>query len=562
MKLKTSCFNTSVLKKDITRFAPLWGLYTVLMLLILLLYWSDYSTPAQFARNADELMIVMGAINCGYAGLAAFFLFGDLFKAKLCNALHAMPMRRDGWFLTHSAAGLLFCLVPNALGAVLAAAMLGKYAFLAYVWLGLMLLQYICFFGIGVFSIMCAGNSLGATAIYGIINFLSVLVLWMVKCFYEPVLFGVTIEEMTLARLSPVIAFCSQNYVNITYFYEAGTLIFNGFIGASWLYVLFAALAGLGLMVAALFMYRNRKLESAGDFIAFRPARPVFLVLYSLCVAAMLYVVADAIDNGLGTFFLLVGLAIGWFTGLMLLHRRVNVFRMKTFAGFGVLVFAFYLSVSLFWLDPLGITRYVPKADQVQSVRVAPYTSDYYYSAHAAVVTDPAQIEKITQIHRDLVEVREENPQYSVLRIRYTMKTGVEVERTYHLNAASENGQWMKNIYSSLDAVLGSGNLDQLKKAVRYASVYSYAWEMNPEEYYGKGHFEIEDKDLDGLLDAIAMDCEAGNMTQIWEYHENEEQVAVLSIEIGGSYRELQVYKSCVYTANYLEVLASNLPTE
>ena len=38
MKLKTSFFNTSVLKKDITRFAPLWGLYTVFMLLVVFLF--------------------------------------------------------------------------------------------------------------------------------------------------------------------------------------------------------------------------------------------------------------------------------------------------------------------------------------------------------------------------------------------------------------------------------------------------------------------------------------------------------------------------------------------
>ena len=150
MKLKTSFFNTSVLKKDITRFAPLWGLYTVFMLLFLFLVWGENAMPAQFAREADQIMMLMGVVNCGYAGLAALLLFGDLFKARLCYAVHALPLRREGWFLTHFAAGMLFCLAPNALGAVIAGAMLGQYAFLAYVWLGLMILQYLCFFGIGV----------------------------------------------------------------------------------------------------------------------------------------------------------------------------------------------------------------------------------------------------------------------------------------------------------------------------------------------------------------------------------------------------------------------------
>ena len=41
MKSRTSFFNPTVLKKDITRFAPLWGLYTVFMLLAVFLIWAD-----------------------------------------------------------------------------------------------------------------------------------------------------------------------------------------------------------------------------------------------------------------------------------------------------------------------------------------------------------------------------------------------------------------------------------------------------------------------------------------------------------------------------------------
>lgn len=559
MKLKTSFFNTSVLKKDITRFAPLWGLYTVFMLLFLFLVWGENATPAQFARDADLIMALMGAVNCCYAGLAALLLFGDLFKARLCYAIHALPMRREGWFLTHLAAGMLFCLIPNALGAVIAGAMLGQYAFLAYVWLALMLLQYLCFFGIGTFSMLCAGNGLGALAIYSLINGLSVLLLWLVKCFYEPVLFGITIAGEPLLRLSPVVGFCSQNYLDISSSYEAPVFVFHGFRGESWLQVGLSAVAGVALLVAALFIYRKRKLESAGDFISFRPASPVFLVLYSLVAAAILYAMADSINEGLGTIFLLIGLAIGWFTGLMLLQKRVNVFRLKTLAGFGVLVFAFYLSVSLAWLDPLGITRYVPDADQVQKVQVAPYTSDYYYGQNATVVTDPAHIEKITQIHQDLVDARIEDKSKMVFRLCYTMKTGVQVERTYYLDAQSENGQWLKSMYSSLEVVLGGSVPERLAQTARYIEIHSYWDKFNSQEgrYPVRDNFELKNEDFAGLIDAIVMDCKAGNMAQIWDYHSNEDQIATLGVEFGsGNYREVQVWESCEYTVNYLQHMA------
>ena len=267
------------MKKDITRFAPLWGLYTVFMLLFLFLLWGDSTTGDHFAREANSIMLAMGVVNFFYAGLACLLLFGDLFQSRLCNALHALPLRREGWFLTHLSAGLLFCLIPNALGAVVAAVMLGQFAYLAYVWLGLMLLQYICFFGIAAFSVQCAGSILGAATVYGIVNFLSVLVLWMVKCFYEPVLFGITINGETLAQLSPAVGFSSKSYVDVDFVYNADTTAFKGFVAEGWLYALLAALTGIAFLAAALFMYRRRKLESAGDFIAFRPAAPAFLIL-------------------------------------------------------------------------------------------------------------------------------------------------------------------------------------------------------------------------------------------------------------------------------------------
>ena len=558
MKLKTSFFNPAVLKKDITRFAPLWGLYTVFMLLFLVMTWGDGMSADEFARNADNIMMAMGVVNFFYAGFVSLALFGDLFKTRLVGALHALPLRREGWFLTHLTAGMLFCLIPNALGAVLSAAMLGKFAYLAYLWLGLMIMQYICFFGIGAFSAQCAGNSLGSIAVYGLTNFLSVLVLWMVKCFYEPVLFGITVNGGQLVKFSPVVGFSMQNYVDVDFVYNSSETVFKGFVGSGWLYALLTALAGLALLVAALFMYRRRKLESAGDLIAFRPAGPVFLVLYSLCVGAVLYLMGDVVDSNLGYTFLIIGLGIGWFTGQMLLQKRVNVFRWKAFIGYGVLVFVFFLSVTVVWLDPVGVTRYVPQADQVQKAVVSPYTSDYYFINESAVVSDPADIEKLTQIHEDLIQERSERRDRMVFRIQYTMKTGVEVERNYYLDVESENGQWVKKIYSSPETVLGSSNPDRLKQTVQLVELYSYSDTYFP-QISNKGEYAVLTAGYAGLIDALIADCNAGNIAQIWDYHSDEDVAANLRIKIGTGYQEIRVYESCTNTIQYLKSLGENL---
>ena len=383
----------------------------------------------------------------------------------------------------------------------------------------------------------------------------------MVKCFYEPVLYGITVGGENLAQFSPVIGFSMKNYVDVDFVYDSARTTFNGFIPESWLYALLTALVGLAFMTAALFMYRSRKLESAGDFIAFKPASPVFLILYSLCAGAALYLMGEAAGTNLQSILLVIGLALGWFTGLMLLQKRVNIFRWKAFIGFGILIFTFFLSVTVVWLDPVGVTRYVPQADQVQKVAVSPYTSDYYYNQNASLVTDPADIERLTQIHQNLITTRDESHAYPVFRIRYTLKTGVEVERTYLLDANSTDGQWMKKIYSGMDTVLGGNNLERLKQTVRFAELYYFDTQLFPDTN-GQVHFEIKREDWDGLLDALAADCAAGNMAQIWDYHQDEAHVASLNIQIGGySHKDIMIYESCTNTLTYLKTLATKLET-
>ena len=92
MKLRTSCFNITAFRKNLTRFAPLWILASVFQALLLLMI---------VARSADlvaaqlaDIPGPMALYNLGYALLCAACLFGDLFNSRMCNALHAMPMKR------------------------------------------------------------------------------------------------------------------------------------------------------------------------------------------------------------------------------------------------------------------------------------------------------------------------------------------------------------------------------------------------------------------------------------------------------------------------------------
>ena len=579
MKLRTSFFNTTVLKKDITRFAPVWGLYAVFTLLFVMLVWEMESSAARFVCIAPDLFLSMGILNFLYAPLSAFLLFGDLFKGRLCNALHALPMRREGWFLTHLSAGMLFCVAPNGVAALLAAGLLQEYAWVAFLWLALMVLQYLFFFGAAAFSIQCAGNSLGAMAVYSIVNFLAVIAGWLIVTFYEPLLYGVQLNFEEFANASPVVKFCSVNYLDFQYDNMTETAIFEGFIGADWRYLGIAAGVGVALLAAALLIYRKRQLESAGDLIAFRPAAPVFLVIYALCVGAVLYYMADLSAPVLRYIFLFIGLAIGFFTGRMLLERKLRVFRGKSILAFGILVAVFAASVGITALDPVGITRYVPETQQVAEINIA--TSHYFYDIqrNSLTLTDPADIAAITQLHQACIDdPQQEHYDRIPLYISYRLANGSTVERYYYVNHDGEAANIVRSYFSKVSAVFRGYSTATLLANLRMIEVYSYAADMpviaiaTNQDYldidfytdkYGDTGDCISyltenpgaDPVLLGLFEAMEADCLAGNMAQI----DHKDLYANILIRhwtgLESSSMDICVYDTCENTIAYLKSL-------
>ena len=586
--MKGKYFSGTVLKKDITRFAPIWGLYTIFMLIFLFFIWDI--GRAGFAMNAPVIMAMMGAINLAYAGIAAIMLFGDLFQSRMCNALHAMPLRREGWFLTHLTAGLLFSAGPNLLGAVLAGLLLERLAFLAYLWLAVACLSYVFFFGVAVFSCMCAGNRLGAVAIYAIINFLAVVITFFVQVFYIPLLYGVELDIFRFYSLSPVVAFTQSSYVNIDMNNQEA--VFRGFYGSHWQHLFITFSVGLVFLASAVQIYRKRQLESAGDFVAVKPAAPIFLVVYSLCAGAVLYLIADEITEGTAKYlFLLVGMAIGFFTGQMLLTRRVNVFCKKVFLQFGILVVTFAFSLSLTAVDPIGITRHVPKTEDVSAVWISPYPNWNFRSGdYILTLSEPEEVAEITQMHKEIVYNRPAGESMTV-NMKYFLKSGAELNRQYQISADSTWGKLLKEYYSTPECVFGAEDTYKMLENTIMIEGWPYTNEYGlpyvsivlrnsqHEEYFG----ELDDKASDnqsvfglltgkrfhrepvamGLVDAIKKDCEAGNMAQVWDYHQYEKELGYLAFEYYDSFGDTQrqtitIFASCTNTIEYLK----NLPTQ
>ena len=529
MKSRTSFFNPTALRKDILRYAPVWVFYTIFLLLVLF-GMADYSRES-IARDVADFMAPMAWINLFYGGICGVLLFADLFKNRLCNALHAFPMRREGWLVTHIVAGFLFSFVPNLLVTGIGAFMLWEYAYIAPIWLAISTMQFLFFFGTAVLAATCAGNLLGTAAIYGITHFVTVFVFVVVQLLYQPLLFSVKFDSQAFYHFFPLDHLEGFVYVIFDYNYEAVDqyVEFLGLDGAAWRYVGICAGVGILAMFLACLVYRRRNLENAGDFISLKPLSPLFLLVCTIGAGAFLYMFSELVGNKT-YLFLALGMIIGYFVGKMLLERTLKVFGKKSLIALGVVLLVFGSSLGLTWLDPLGITTYVPKMEAIEAAYIcgadrgysydqeiffsSPW--DYHDNGNAFEIKNPEEVAALQDFHRQLTRYRPSKVDGVLcnVRIDYKLKSGRTVTRHYRVGRDTPLGEQAGKYFNDMRYIFGVNDTTVL---------YGVFESVSLDYYNEKDYVELkltDPQEIAGLLDAIKKDCEAGTMAQNWAYHE------------------------------------------
>ena len=525
MKSKTSFFNVQLLRKDVVRFAPAWVLFLVYLLLQHVSL-DDLSSAVWYLK---ETIPIHGIVNLGYAMLCAQLLFGDLFNTRMCNALHALPVRRESWFLTHVVAGIGFSVVPVMIAGMFQIFSLGNYWLAALLWAAALILQYLFFFSVAVFSMMLVGNRFAAVVVYSILNFLAGIVLWLFYSLYIEHLHGVVVDMESWLILCPVVWFHNCQWFNPVI---AGQYLM---VKDGWGYLGICAAIAVVLLGGALLLYRKRALEKAGDFIIFRPLQPVFLVLYTFSAGAALHLFCNLfMGMSVEYIFLFIGLTVGFFTGLMLLARTIRVFRMRTFLQFGCLLAAFGVTLVLTILDPLGITRWVPKEENVKTVSVN-YSP---YGDRNKAMTDPEVIRQVISIHQHGIDHPEEETnglRDANVTLIYQMKDGRTVQRAYCIDSGTVAYDTLERVLSRPEQVFGSdyATLDALLAEV----VMIERTDSDVEE---ENRATTDPEEIRMILEAMMKDCKEGTMCQEYPFAGNKGREYCLRLDgqYNGNYRD------------------------
>ena len=551
MQSVTSYFNRELLRGALQRTWPLWAAYTLIWLLLLpvtlFIRLSDrhivYSRPT-LSYELLSTGLPSGAMMAAVFGIFfAMAMFAYLTNSRATNGMHAMPIRREGLFLTHYLAGL-FCqvvtlLVSFALAALVTAAfgVFDGYA----VGMGLLLcvLLVLFFYSFGVLCMVCVGQILAGAVFYGILNFLFVGMEVLLRSFAGNFLYGYDgrSSAFSTAPLSPPVEIASS--LSVSYVYDGidpiGVRVFH--LGT------FAAYAAAGLVLAALalLLYRKRRSEMTGNTVAIGWLRPVFKYGVALCSAFSLgqllsYFVFELTDSTytagalIGTIACMIfaGL-IGYYAAEMLLKKSFRVFKTSWKGALATSAVLILIGLS-FPLDLTGYQTRVPEQSDIVSATVDLYGGNVSGSfnlsgqesiallrdAHCAVITDKA---RQTEYNRRYVPFDGDT---CMLRITYELADGTELFRSYDL---STDEALLSDPSSPESALTKLANCTEITRArVLGGWVPDHLEELRITggylncSYYSDGKYshneeaELNAAQANSAFTALMQDCDAGSI--------------------------------------------------
>lgn len=527
MKSKMSFFDPTLLKKNISRFAPAWALLTLALFLAvplpLLRRLDRSSDSAQWLRSnivrlQEEDVFPIGIVFAFFAALLfAALVFKYLHRTRDAYMMHAFPMTRRCQFITNAVSGLLFWLVPTLFNALCTLGILAIHGVtgcggVVWVLLGKWLLAFLCFYGIAVFAMQLSGNSFIAVMSYGALNFMflavPLLVLLLVGAYFKG--FDYVVSD-SIQRLAPIIGMLA----GIDYAAAGLLWVYGG--------------VGLALLLLSWLLYRFRHVERAGDAMVYPWARIAFRLLFTLCVTLgfgwVLASIFGVVRNGSGDGFLpyaLIGCVLGWFGSSMMLERTVKVFRnKKVWLGFAAFAGVLVLTVLSLKYDVLGFQRRVPETAKVESVEI--WTAGSYGEADTDCIrlTAPADIDVVRSFHAKALHssaVERSSRElfgydgYGV-HICYHLSNGSTLRRVYEPGFSDCEG--IRELFTRPDIAAAWYDQALPQQPERYAHVTLYGV---TEHEYGPGWQEsmsgeeLECKDRSALRAAVLADAAAGRL--------------------------------------------------
>ena len=548
MQSKTSFFNRTLFRKNLSRYWPLWGFASFVgflapaALLVRVIQSGETSVAPLRVREIYYYLLsdAVPIVSIAYAILCAMAVWSYLYNARSVGMMHSLPIRREGLFLTNLLSGLAMMAIPylvaGGLGTLLFACCGGFDAWGTLATILAVIGQSVTFFGLATFCAFLTGNIFALPVLYFLLNFLAPLGDWLCNLFARGFLFGFTADYSgTVDFLCPMVYLTQRLYVNSEYetvrdsALEYQNRLTSVTLENAWLIAAYAA-AGLVFLTLAYLLYRRRESERAGDVVAVRVFRPVFrfgvAALSALLGGRLLYALLWESFQAGDTFTpvplaicLIVAGLIGYYAASMLLAKSLRVFRGSA-VGALCLVAACAAFCAGMRYDLFGIERRIPDGSEIAQLELYVANNTYYLTPE----DQPQLLAGAQELQRTLIDQKfliESNYEtyrhgstssdpdvYANIRYVYTLKSGAAVERFYTVAFARSDLQQPGSYAGVLDAYVNSPALRQAR--LRWSDPAFHVEGGWFSAQYNGDSYSLGTQECETLLAAISRDAENG----------------------------------------------------
>lgn len=542
MKSKISFFNKGVFNNIVKRYWPAWALYAFAWLLampveLLSRVRGAFYPATSFVHHMEalshEVTIIMAFVS---AIIVATGVFSYMYKQRENSMVASLPVKRESVFGSAFLAGFLPFTAINIAVAILSLLTVAGHINAecinaVLIWLGTYTLEFIAFYGIACCIAMLTGNIVALPVLYVIFNFLAVAIEAIIRELVNVFVYGLGFSDNLITEcLSPVVYMVG----NTTTYFANSTAYYNDMTGAvcpqlrfeGWGTLIIYALVGIALTVCALLLYRRRRMECTGDVIAVPALKPVFKYGVAICAAIsfglLIFLIFGTDYNGAGhsavnligmIISMAIGGAVGYFGADMLLKKSVHVFK-NNWGGYAAVVAACVVLSLVCRFDVFGVGRYVPDADDIQSVKISGSYSD-------AILENEDAVNEVISLHKSIAAnlndiAKEANrvwgPEedcYAIL-IEYTLKNGNVVARAYNISETRPEAKQyielmesatVQNARCEVYSKFTADNIDASSISYYIAGDDWYGCELTAEQAY------------DLYKNGLEPDIKAGNIT-------------------------------------------------
>ncbi len=584
MKSKTSFFNKTLFLNLLRRFWPIFAAYLVIWIIIEPVVLGNMLQYAHYSRDyaSDPLALTMnfgstvlnmglygGVIMSGiFAALVAMAAFSYLYSARSVSMICALPIKREGVFLSVFVSGLSTLLAVNLIILLISLAVTAAYGMLAAVGayvlqcFAMVCLANIFFFGFASFCASLTGSILVLPLVYAVLNFTAAVVEFLVRAVMGMFIYGIRPgSSETLLWLSPPIKLLSTDTVNTVSAQTAqGVYYTSDVLYEGWLSLGLYAVAGLVFAVLAMLLVKRRRMESAGDVVAIRPLKPVFKYCLStgcaLVLGLLIYTIVFSYSEFYGLkgmlymlLFMLFGAFIGYFAAEMLLQKTFRVFKRANWLRFGVtgLILAALMLCGEF--DLYGIEKKLPDPAGVQGVSVS-------VDGESVLLEAPENIAAVIGAHGSMISNKAINEAWkpdgihssSYVNLLYTYHDGKTLERSYTIDTQGSDD------ITILNEILNS------KEAINYRKSLSLPVTIDTIsdafiEYFDLAQMQYRTIELSPRAavelyqDCIVPDIEAGALGKVWLVADEDYYSTVYDCTFRLSLDERQADRT--YTSDY-----------